>query len=207
MFKKFLLLLMDPPAFFERVRKEGWKPALIFFLEISVILSIFTAIANYLGVESTDFSSAYQAQILAYRILRDTLLPQYGVYAYFLEVFLILGFAVLLLLFLTGFSHLVFRLMGGKGSILNGWKASCYGVGPCLFGGFLPFISLFAAFYSALLQLYIGPKTLYTVKESRAIVFLAIMLALTFIEMFARGTTAGFFSITQFYMPISTSFP
>ena len=129
MFKKFLLLLMDPPAFFERVRKEGWKPALIFFLEISVILSIFTAIANYLGVESTDFSSAYQAQILAYRILRDTLLPQYGVYAYFLEVFLILGFAVLLLLFLTGFSHLVFRLMGGRfdskwleSFLLRGWS-------------------------------------------------------------------------------------
>jgi len=94
-FKKFLLLLMDPPAFFEMVRNEDWKPALIFFLEISFILSIFTAIANYLGVESTDFSSAYQSQILAYRILKDNLLAQYGVYAYLLEVPLILGFAVL----------------------------------------------------------------------------------------------------------------
>jgi len=193
-FKKFLLLLMDPPAFFEMVRSEDWTPALIFFLEISFILSIFTAIANYLGVESTDFSSAYQSQILAYRILKDNLLAQYGAYAYLLEVPLILGFAVLLPLFLTGFSHLVFRLMGGKGSILNAWKASCYGVGPCLLGGFLPFISLFAAFYSLLLQLYIGPKTLYAVREARAIVYLAIMLALTFIEMFIRGTTAGFFS-------------
>jgi len=194
-FKKFLPLLMDPPAFFEMVRNEDWKPALIFFLEISFTLSTLTAIANYLGVESTDFSSAYQAQILAYRILKGTLLVQYGVYAYLLEVFLILGFAFLLLVFLTGFSHLVFRLMGGKGSILNGWKASCYGVGPCILGGFLPFISLFAAFYSLLLQLYIGPKILYAVKESRAIVFLSIMLALTFIEMFVRGTTVGFFGL------------
>jgi len=192
MIKKFWTLISNPIMFFEMVRNEDWKPALVFFLEISVILSISTAIVNYFGVESTDFSSAYQSQILAYRILKDTLLTQYGVYAYLLEIFMIMGFAFLLLIFLTGFLHLVFRLMGGKGSISNAWKASCYGVGPCILGGFLPYISLFASFYSFIIQLYMGPKTLYGVKESRAIVYLAIMLALTFIEMFTKGTTVGF---------------
>lgn len=150
---------------------KNWKPAFKFFLVITVILSIVTPIMNYFRIESTDFSSAYQAQILAYRFLKGTLLTQYGTSAYLIEAFFIMGFAVIILLFLTGFLHLTFRLMGGKGPVLNAWKASCYGVGPCILGGFLPHISLFAAFYSLILQLYIGPRVLYRVKESRAIVF------------------------------------
>jgi len=189
---KLFNLLKNPPEFFEGVKEENWKPAFKFFLEITIIISVITPIVNYFGVESTDFSSSYQAQILAFRFLKDTLLSQYGIFAYLIEAFLIIGFSVAILLFLTLFLHLIFRVMGGKGPILNAWKASCYGVGPCILGGFLPYISLFAAFYSFILQLYVGPKVLYRVSESRAIVFLAIMLALTFIEMFVKGTTVGF---------------
>jgi len=185
-------LLRNPDGFFESVRGEDWRPAFKFFLEITLILSVVTPVMNYLGIESTDFSSAFQAQILAFRFLSDTLLPQYGVYAYLIEAFLIVGFSVIILLFLTVFVHLVFRLMGGKGSILNGWKSSCYGVGPCILGGFLPYTSLFAAFYSFIIQLYIGPKVLYEVQESKAAFFLALLIALTFIKMFVLGTTVGF---------------
>ncbi|MGQ9468626.1 MAG: YIP1 family protein [Nitrososphaerales archaeon] len=189
---KLFNLLRNPTEFFGNVRGEDWRPAFKFFLEITTILSIVTPIVNYFGIESTDFSSAYQAQIIAYRLVKNTLLAQYRTYAYLIQIFLTIGFSVLILLFTAGFLHLIFRVMGGKGSILNAWKAICYGIGPCILGGFLPYISLFVAFYSLILQLYIGPKILYGVKESRAIVFLAIVLALTFIEMFIRGTTVGF---------------
>jgi hypothetical protein len=185
-------LIKNPIGFFENVRDEDWKPAFKFFLLITMILSMITPIVNYVGIESTDFSSAYQAQILAYRVLKKILLTQYGNLAYLIEGFLIIGFAVFILLFATGFLHLIFRLMGGKGSFLNAWKALCYGVGPCILGGFLPYISLFPAFYSLLLQLYMGPRVLYKVKESKAIVFLAVILTLMFSKMFIRGTTAMF---------------
>ncbi|MCP8304614.1 MAG: YIP1 family protein [archaeon] len=185
-------LLKNPIEFFENVRDEDWKPAFRFFLLITTILSILTPIVNYLGIESTDSSSSYQAQILAYRFLEGTLLTRYGTSSYLIEAFLIMGLALVILLLLTGFLHLVFRLMDGRGSVLNAWKAACYGVGPCILGGFLPYIALFAAFYSLILQLYIGPRVLYRVRESRAMIFLAIVLALTFIEMFLKGTTVGF---------------
>ncbi len=159
---------------------------------ITILICIFTPIVNYFGIESSDFSSAYQAQILAYRVSKDTLLTHFGIFGYFIEALLIFGFSIMILLLLTGFLHLMFRLMGGRGSVLNAWKASCYGISPCILGGFLPYISLFAAFYSLILQLYIGPKVLYGVKESKAIVFLAVMIALAFIEMFVKGTTVWF---------------
>lgn len=189
---KLLELLKNPIEFFKNVRNEDWKPAFKFFLVTTMILAILTSVVNYFGIESTDFSSAYQAQILAYRFLKNTLLTQYGTFAYLIEAFLIIGFAFIILLLLTLLLHLIFRLMGGQGPILNAWKAACYGVGPCILGGFLPYISLFAAFYSLIIQFYIGPKTLYEVKESIATAFLAIILALTFLEMFAAGTTVQF---------------
>ena len=100
--------------------------------------------------------------------------------------------AGVVLIFLTAFLHIIYRLVGGRGSVLNAWKAACCGFAPCILGGFLPYVSLFAGFYSFLLQLYLGPKILYKAKESRALVVLALLIALTFIEMFVLGTTVGF---------------
>ncbi len=189
--KKLKNLMLDPARFFEEAKGENWKTALIFFSWVTIILSIATPIVNYYGIESTDFSSAYQAQIMAYRILKSFLIQEYGVYAYPIESLLILGLACIILILSTIFLHLIYRLIGGKGSFLNAWKAMCYGAGPCIFGGFLPYVSLFAAFYSLMFQMYIGPKVLYEAKESRAIILLAIIVALAFIKMFVIGTTVG----------------
>jgi hypothetical protein len=188
---RLLDLLGDPTGFYENVRIQNWKPPFVFYLIITTVLSIATPITNYFGIESTDLSSAYQAQILSYRLL-PILMTNFGVYAYLAEAFLILGLSIVILLLLTVFIHLVYRAIGGKGPVLNAWKSSCYGVGPCILGGFIPYVSLFASALSLLLQLYIGPKTLYGAKESRALGFLAILLALTFLEMLTRGTTVDF---------------
>jgi len=190
--RKLLKQLADPPSFFEEVRSEGWRPSLVFFLWVTLIISIATPIVNYFGVESTDLSSSYQAQILAYNILKKHLLSAHGVYAYLIEAILIFGFAVLILLLLTLILHLVYRLIGGQGPVLNAWKAACYGVGPCLLGGFLPYVSLFAGFYSFAMQFYLGPMVLYRAKEGRAIIVFMVFITMTFIEMIASGTTVGF---------------
>jgi len=184
--------IAEPVKFFDNVEAEDWKPAFLFFLSITLIISIITPIVNYLGIASTDISASYQAQILAYNILTDNLLQTYGLIAYIVEAALIFVLAVPILLFLTLFLHLIYRLIGGQGSILNAWKAACYGVGPCLLGGFLPYISLFAGFYSLAMQFYIGPRELYKAKEGKAIIVLVVIIALTFIEMFVFGTTVGF---------------
>ncbi|MEM2927667.1 MAG: YIP1 family protein [Nitrososphaerota archaeon] len=124
---ELLNLLKNPIEFFENIKDKNWKHAFKFFLIITIILSIITSIVNFLGIESTDLSSAYQAQILAYRILKYTLLHQYEKFVYLIEAFLIFIFSIIILLISTIFLHLVFKFMGGKGSILNAWKALCYG--------------------------------------------------------------------------------
>jgi len=191
MLKQLKGLLTNPSGFFNDVKDESWKPALIFFLWVTLIISIVTPLVNYFGIESSDISSSYQSQIVAYNFVKTWLLPTYGSIAFVLEVILILGFAISFLLFLTAFLHLLYRLIGGRGPVLNAWKAVCYGIGPCLLGGFLPYISLFAGFYSFTMQFYLGPRDLYGVKESRAIVVFVALIAYTFIEMFVLGTTVG----------------
>ncbi|MEM2940370.1 MAG: YIP1 family protein [Thermoproteota archaeon] len=190
--RKLIKQLADPTGFFEEARSEGWKPPFVFFLWVTLVISIVTPIVNYLGVESTDLSSSYQAQILAYNILKSNLLNSYGVYAYLIEVILIFGFAVFILLLLTLLLHLVYRLIGGRGPVLNAWKAACYGVGPCLLGGFLPYVSLFVGFYSFAMQFYLGPMVLYRVKEGKAIIVFVFFITIAFIEMFVAGTTVNF---------------
>jgi hypothetical protein len=77
--------LANPSEFFNGVRTEGWKPAFVFFLSVTLFISIITPIINYFGIESTDFSSSYQAQILAYNVVKNNLLNLYGAYAYLIE--------------------------------------------------------------------------------------------------------------------------
>ena len=191
MIKKLIKQLTNPSEFFNSTRTESWKPAFVFFVWVTLFISVVTPIVNFFGIESTDLSSSYQAQIMAYKLVKNNFLDFYGAYAYLIEAVLVFAFAVLNLSFLTLFLHLIYRLIGGQGSVLNAWKALCYGIGPCLLGGFLPYISLFAGFYSFAMQFYLGPMTLYEAKEGRAIIVFVALIAWTFIEMFVLGTTVG----------------
>ncbi len=189
MFRKLLRMLRGPEEFFEEVRGEGYHEPFIFLLQISAVIAFFTPIVNYLGWESTDRTSTYQAQILAWQVTRDYLLPRLGAAAYFVEPLLILGLALVIALLLAGFLHLVFRALGGQGAILNAWKATCYGTGPCVLLGWVPYWTLFVGAWSFVLQLYFGPKVLYRMREGRALLILAFFVGATLLEFATKGTT------------------
>lgn len=192
MLRKLLHMLKEPDQFFESVRGEGYGEPLFFLLQVSAVIAFFTPIANWLGWPSTDHNSAYQAQIIAWRITSDQLLPRFGVLAYVMEVFLILILAIMLAVFVSAFLHLIFRLLGGEGSSLNAWKAVCYGVGPCVLLGWVLYWALFMGAWSFVLQLYYGPKVLYRVREGRALLILAFFVGATLLELAMKGTTVGF---------------
>jgi len=102
--------LINPKEFFSNAKTENWKSAFIFFLWITLIISIATPIVNFLGIESIDLSSSYQAQIIAYNLAKNNLFLTFGLIAYVLEAILIFVFAISFLLFLTAFLHLIYRL-------------------------------------------------------------------------------------------------
>lgn len=192
MVKRLVWMLTGPDEFFEAVRQEGYREPTLFLLQLSAIIALFTPIVNYLGWESTDRTSTFQAQILAWRITRDQLLPRLGAWAYVVEVLLILGLAAVIAVLLAAFVHLVYRLLGGQGSFRDAWKATCYGVGPCVILGWIPYWSLFVGAWSFVLQLYYGPKVLYRMREGRALLILAFFVGATLLEFATKETTVGF---------------
>jgi hypothetical protein len=192
MFRKLLWMLRKPDEFFETVREERYREPFLFLFQASAIIAFFTPIMNWLGCESTDRTSTFQAQILAWRITSERLLPRLGAWAYILEAFLILGLTVVIALALAAFVHLIYRLLGGQGPFLNAWKATCYGTGPCVLLGWVPYWTLFVGAWSLVLQLYFGPKVLYRLREGRALAILALFLGATLLEFATKQTTVGF---------------
>jgi hypothetical protein len=192
MFRKLLWMLKEPQEFFEGIREEGYREPFMFLLQVSAIIAFFTPIMNYLGWESTDRTSTYQAQILGWQITSEQLLPRLGSWGYVVEAFLILGLALVIAVFLAAFIHLIYRALGGQGSFLKAWKATCYGVGPCVLLGWLPYWTLFVGAWSFVLQLYYGPKVLYRMREGRALLILAFFVGATLLEFATKGTTVGF---------------
>lgn len=192
MFRKLIRMLKEPQEFFEGVREERYREPFVFLLQVSAVIAFFTPIVNYLGWESTDRTSTYQAQILGWKITSEQLLPRLGAWAYVVEAFLIVGLAVVIAPFLAAFTHLIYRVLGGQGSFLNAWKATCYGVGPCVILGWVPYWTLFVGAWSFVLQLYYGPKVLYRMREGRALLILAFLVGATLLEFATKGTTVGF---------------
>jgi hypothetical protein len=84
--------------------------------------------------------------------------------------------------------HIIFRVLGGQGPLLNAWKAICYGMAPTICLGFLPVVGLLTGIYATLLQLSIGPATLYRLRDGRAYILLVVVLsiAITFFYEFRR---------------------
>jgi hypothetical protein len=192
MIGKFFKILSDPEGFFETTTGESYNQPFRFLLIISSIISIFTPIANYLGWPSTDISSVYQAQILAWRITEAHLIPLVDGWAFLIEGLLIMGLVMILAVFLTVFVHLIYLLIGGKAPLLAGWKAVCYGTAPCVLFGWVPYWSLFMATWAMILQVYVGPKTFYRPPKGRAIWVLSFLIGATLMEFALSGTTVGF---------------
>lgn len=180
-------ILRDPQAFFERVQGEGWWPAYRYFLIVALVLSVLSPLAWACGIDGgSPVNTSLTAQRDVYRWWQDTLRPQWGDWSYGLGIAALLLTIHLVLLVWTPLMHGIFRLLGGRGPLLHAWKALCYGMAPTLCLGFLPFIGLLAGVYATLLQLSIGPATLYRLRDGRGYILVVVILSVA-IAFFWRG--------------------
>lgn len=180
-------IIREPQAFFEHSQGESWWPAYHYFLIVAVVLSILSPLAWALGVDgSSPINTSLTAQRDTYRWWRDALQPQLGSWSYLLGMVILLLTTHVVLLFWTPIMHIIFRVLGGQGTLLNAWKAICYGMAPTIFMGFLPMVGLLTGVYATLLQLSIGPATLYRLRDGRAYILVVIVLSIA-ITFFWQG--------------------
>lgn len=181
-------ILRAPQEFFERAQGEGWRPAYRYFLTIAVVLSILSPLAWAIGVDgSSPVNTSLTAQRDTYRFWQETLLPRFGNLSYPLAMVILLLMMHGVLLAWTPIMHVIFRLLGGQGPILNAWKAVCYGMAPTICLGFLPYAGLLTGVYATLIQLCIGPAALYRLRDGRAYILVVVVLSIA-ITLFWQGT-------------------
>lgn len=180
-------IIREPQAFFEHSQGENWWSAYRYFLIVSVVLSILSPLAWALGVDgSSPVNTSLTAQRDTYRWWQDVLRPRFGSWSYLLGMVTLLLTTHLVLLLWTPIMHIVFRVLGGQGPLLNAWKAICYGMAPTICLGFLPVVGLLTGVYATLLQLSVGPATLYRLRDGRAYILVVVVLSIA-ITLFWQG--------------------
>ena len=178
---RFFQIVVDPETFFEHARLEkGWGKPLAHLAVLVLWLSLASVVAWGLGVPGdTPVNSSLGAQMKVYPYWRDTLLPQYGFWAYPLAMGLIALTMLIITAIWTPIVFLVFRYLGGAkepDGLLHAFQGFVYGLTPCAFGGFLPYLGAIAGVYATLLQFCRGPAI--TMRNRTAVPYLAFSLFL-----------------------------
>jgi hypothetical protein len=180
-------VMSNPSTFFENVRDEGWWTPYRYFLVIALVLSLLSPAAWALGVDGgSPLSTSTTAQRDVYRWWHDVLSPRMGFASLPIAMLALLLEMHIVLAIFTPVLHVVFRLLRGEGSWLNAWKAINYGIAPVLALGFLPYVGLLVGVYATVVQLCVGPSTMYRLRDGRAYALLVVVLSIS-IASFWKG--------------------
>ena len=171
-------MLRSPLETLEQVRSEKTRNAVVFLLSAGAVTALLTPIQVLLGFEDINgLHAGGQAEYLASDVS--------AMFKLGLEYrpVLIEVFYVFILLFSTGYLHVILKVAGGKGSVKDTFKMIAYGDAPGLLFGWIPYFATVAAVWAAVIQLLIGPVTLHQLSWTRAIVIFSILLGIGLIEI------------------------
>lgn len=191
-FGRFVEIVIHPDVFFEHVREEKeWRKPLRHLIVLALWLSLGSVIAWGFGIPGdTPINSALGAQMDIYPYWRDTLWPQYGWLSYPLGMgFIILEMAIITAIW-TPIVFVVFRYLGGakeSGGLLRAFQGFVYGLTPCAFGGFLPYLALFTGVYATLLQFGRGPAITLRNRSATPYLFTSLFLTLAIARYWSHG--------------------
>jgi len=171
-------MLEAPSETLAKLVSERTLNALAFLLTVGAITALLTPLQVYLGFEDINgLHAGGQAEILAKEI---STMFKLGIE---LRPPLIEAFYVFILLFSTGYLHIILRAVGGKGSITDTLKMIAYGDAPGLLFGWIPYFATTAALWAAVIQLFIGPVVLHKISWAKAAILFSTLVGLGLIEI------------------------
>lgn len=190
--RRFVEIVIDPDAFFERVREEkAWSKPLAHLAILALWLAFGSVVAWGWGSPGdTPINSALGAQMDVYPYWHETLLPRYGVASYPMAMGLIVLEMFIITAIWTPVVFLVFRYAGGvnePGGLLRAFQGFVYGLTPCAFGGFVPYLALFTGVYATLLQFGRGPALTLRNRTAVPYLFVSLFLALAIARYWSHG--------------------
>lgn len=171
-------MLKDPSKTLERVRSEKTLHGFAFLLIVGAVTALMTPLQVYFGFEDINgLHAGGQAEYLA----RDISI----MYSLGIEwrPLLIETFYVFILLFSTGYLHLILKAVGGKGALKDTFKMMAYGDAPGLLFGWIPYFATVSAIWAAVIQLLIGPIVLHKISWAKASIIFSSLVGLGLVEI------------------------
>jgi hypothetical protein len=171
-------VLKTPSKMLEELSKEKALNALAFLLIVGAITAILTPLQVSLGFEDVNgLHAGGQAEFLAKDI---STMYRLGIEW---RPLLVEMFYVSILLFSTGYLHIILKAVGGKGTMKDTFKMIAYGDAPGLLFGWIPYFATIAALWAAVIQLFIGPIVLHKISWAKAAVIFSTLVGLGLIEI------------------------
>jgi hypothetical protein len=90
---------------------------------------------------------------------------------------------IFILLFSTGYLHIILKAVGGKGTVKDAFRMIAYGDAPGLLFGWIPYFATIAALWAAVNQLLIGPIVLHKISWTKASIIFSSLVGLGLIEI------------------------
>jgi len=147
-------------------------------LVVGAVTAFLTPVQLYLGFEDVNgLHAGGQAEVLAKDVSTWCQLSVVW------RPFLIEASYMIILLFTTGYLHVILKIVGGKGSINGTLKMIAYGDAPGLLFGWIPYFATVSAVWAAVIQLFIGPVVLHKISWARASVIFSSLVGLGIIEI------------------------
>ena len=171
-------MLKAPSETLTKLVSERTLNALTFLLIIGATTALLTPLQVYLGFEDINgLHAGGQAEFLAKDV---STIFKLGIEW---RPILIEVFYVFILLFSTGYLHIILRAVGGKGSIKDTLKMIAYGDAPGLLFGWIPYFATVSAIWAAAIQLLIGPVMIHKISWTKACIIFSVLVGLGIIEI------------------------
>jgi hypothetical protein len=173
-------MLRNPSKTLEKLSSEKTSYAFAFLLMFGAVTAFLTPLQIYFGFEDVNgLHAGGQAEFLAKDV---STMYKLGIEW---RPFLIEILYVFILLFSTGYLHIICKAVGGKGTVKDTLKMIAYGDAPGLLFGWIPYFATIAAVWAAVIQLLIGPIVLHKISWAKASIIFSVLLGLGLIEIAA----------------------
>jgi len=171
-------MLREPSKTLEELRLEKTMYALVFLLIVGAVTALLTPLQVLMGFEDINgLHAGGQAEYLA----RD-LSTMYGIGIEWRPMLIEILY-VSVLLFSTGYLHIILKAVGGKGTVKDTLKMIAYGDAPGLLFGWIPYFATISAIWAAVIQLFIGPMILHKLSWAKTTIIFSTLLGIGLIEI------------------------
>lgn len=171
-------MLKSPSKTLEEVGSKTTLNAFTFLLTIGAVTALLTPLQIYLGFEDINgLHAGGQAEFLAKDVS-----TMYTLGIEWRPV-LIEMLYIFILLFSTGYLHIILKAVGGKGTVKDTFRMIAYGDAPGLLFGWIPYFATIAALWAAVNQLLIGPIVLHKISWTKASIIFSSLVGLGLIEI------------------------